>query len=89
MNNILLFDSPAVRAPSPSSMSGGAPATAMTFSAEDAILDPSAAFGTRVITRHRGGAGPAAVLQTDAPSGWWVQGIRKIGDRLFVERVAL
>lgn len=74
-----------------SSFDPSAPALvpAMVFDLEGAALDQPAAFGTRVITQHQAGTPLADIMQAKVASGWWVQGVRKIGDRLFVERVAL
>ena len=53
------------------------------------VMASHAADGTRVFSLPASDRSISTLVARSASDGWHVQGIRKIGDRLFVEHIAL
>lgn len=68
-------------------MAGTAPA--MILDPGDAVMARPPLDGTRCIRSPAQERGFTTLLAPSVATGWHMQGIRKIGDRLFVEHIAL
>lgn len=54
-----------------------------------AVMEQPTTGGARVICLQDAGMSLAALLQAASAVGWLIQGVRKIGDHVFIEHVAL